>query len=105
MKGKVIVEKLVTGPWSVTCTDAAKAGTRTFGSKFEAVVYARAHASPENLVIKTAAGQILRPPKVVTSQPAEEMYKAVLSVVAAKAKLEADERAIKKTQDSQNENF
>lgn len=102
MKGKVIVEKLGNGPWSVTSTDATAVGTLTFGSKFEAVEYARAHVSPENLVIKTAAGQIIRSPKLATSQPAEEMYNAVLSVVRAKAKQEADERAPEINAASQN---
>jgi len=99
MSPKVIVEKQPDGPWSVSSTAALKCGTMTFDSKVDAVTYARSHFPPETLIIKTAAGQIIRPARLTPSQPAAEMTQAILDVVRARTQSEAGRTVFKDTQE------
>jgi hypothetical protein len=86
MSEKVSVARLKGGAWAVTREKAGQAQTDIYKSKVEAVTNARSISSSNNLVIHTAAGQVLRTINVKTSRPKNIMRDAVLSVVQKRAK-------------------
>lgn len=85
MKKSSVYVVPATGGWAVQ-SKIGRQETKVYRSKEEAVTAARNSAPPRSdVVVRTSAGQILRPPQVRTSRNAESMRQAVSQTVQKKA--------------------